>query len=82
MRRGDLNFFHPERSEGSGLSRQNSLQKKLKMTSIVGFKNAYSSCTMDQAATNSRLYLVGWLLIACLTQNSPTPTHPTRPLSS
>ena len=36
MRRGDLNFCHPERSEGSGLSRQDSSQKKLRMTGRVG----------------------------------------------
>jgi len=52
------------------------------MTGKVGIKNAYSSFTMSQATTNPRLYLVGWLLIACLTLNSPTPTHPTRPLCS
>jgi len=32
--------------------------------------------------TNPRLHLVGWLLIACLTQNHFTPTHPTQLLLS
>jgi hypothetical protein len=73
---------HPERSEGSGLLFLNSLQKKLRITGKVRIKNAYSLCTMGQATTNPQLYLVGWLLIACVTQNSPTPTHPTQRLSS
>ena len=36
MRRGDLNFCHPEQSEGSGLVLLASSQKKLRMTGRVG----------------------------------------------
>jgi len=36
MRRGDLNFCHPERSEGSGLQLLDSSQKKLRLTGRVG----------------------------------------------